>query len=70
MPEALFMVLQLDSKGAKGLAALLQSEGFFSGAVGFVRRTLARSVSLAFQIGIPRSGPLTFSQHSVRQTFQ
>ena len=36
-----------------GLAALLRSDGFFSGAVCFVRRTLARSVLLGFQIGIP-----------------
>ena len=54
LPAALFMVLQLDSKGAKGLAALLRSDGFFSGAVGFVRRTLARIAFHGFSIGFQR----------------
>ena len=34
-----------------GLAASLRPDGFVSGAVSFVRRTLARSVFLGFQIG-------------------
>ena len=37
-----------------GLAALLRSAGFFSGAVCFVRMTLARSAFLGFQIGFQR----------------
>ena len=37
-----------------GLAASLRPDGFVSGAVSFVRRTLARSVFLGFQIGVPR----------------
>ena len=37
-----------------GLAASLRPDGFFSGAVCFVRRTLARSVLLLFQIGVQR----------------
>ena len=37
-----------------GLAASLRPDGFVSGAVCFVRRTLARSVFLGFHIGIPR----------------
>ena len=36
------------------LAALLRSDGFVSGAVCFVRRALARSFFLGFQIGVPR----------------
>ena len=54
MPEALFMVFLLDSKGAEGLAALLRSDGFFSGAVCLVRRTLARSAFHGFSIGFKR----------------
>ena len=38
--------------GAKGLAALLRSAGFFSGAVFFARMTLARSAFHGFQIGV------------------
>ena len=37
-----------------GLAASLRPDGFVSGAVCFVRRTLARSAFLGFQIGAPR----------------
>ena len=37
-----------------GLAASLRPDGFVPGAVSFVRRTLARSVFLGFQIGVPR----------------
>ena len=37
-----------------GLAALLRSDGFFSGAVCFVRRTLARSAFHSFSIGSQR----------------
>ena len=37
-----------------GLAASLRPDGFDSGAVSFVRRTLARSAFLGFQIGDPR----------------
>jgi len=37
-----------------GLAALLRSAGFFSGAVFFARMTLARSVFQGFQIGFKR----------------
>ena len=37
-----------------GLATLLQSDGFFSGAVCFVWRTLARSAFHGFSIGFPR----------------
>ena len=37
-----------------GLAALLRSDGFFSGAVCFVRRTLARSAFHGFSIGFKR----------------
>ena len=40
-----------------GLAASLRPDGFVSGAVSFVRRTLARSVFLGFQIGVPRCRP-------------
>ena len=36
------------------LAASLRPDGFVSGAVSFVRRTLARSAFLGFQIGVPR----------------
>ena len=35
-----------------GLAASLRSDGFVSGAVSFIRRTLARSAFLGFQIWI------------------
>ena len=38
-----------------GLAALLRSDGFFSGAVCFVRRTHARSAFHGFSIGFKRS---------------
>ena len=41
-----------------GLAAMLWSDGFFSGAVGFVRRTLVRSAFLGCQIGVPRCSVL------------
>ena len=76
LPEALFMVFLLDSKGASmrsllalseqsavctffsllpsGLAALVQSAGFFSGVVFFARMTLARSASHGFQIRFKR----------------
>ena len=60
LPEALFMVFLLDSKGAKvyllptGLAALLRSAGFFSGVVFFARMTLARSAFHGFQVGVRR----------------
>ena len=37
-----------------GLAASLRPDGFVSGAVSFVRRTLARNAFLGFQIGIPK----------------
>ena len=37
------------------LVASLQLDGFVSEAVRFVRRTLAGSVRLGFQIGVPRS---------------
>ena len=37
-----------------GLAALLRSAGFFSGAVFFARMTLARSAFHGFQIGFKR----------------
>ena len=38
-----------------GLAALLRSAGFFSGAVCFFRMTLARSALIGFEIGFKRS---------------
>ena len=57
LPEAFFLVFRLESQSAKvtppGHAALLPSDGFFSGAVCLVRRTLVRSAFLGFQIGVP-----------------
>ena len=50
LPEALFMVVLLDSKGAK----VCGSDSFFSGAVCFVRRTLARSAFHGSSIGLQR----------------
>ena len=77
MPQALFMVFLLDSKGAKacivhllfatplGLAASLRPHGFVSGAGSFVQRTLARSAFLGFQIGAPRCSSYSYLQSSV-----
>ena len=68
------MVFQLDSKGAKAYlvqflfatppsrVALLRSDGFFYGAVCLVRRTLARSLLLGFQIGVPRCKKRTLAR--------
>ena len=44
-----------------GLVALLRSDGFFSGAVSFVRRTLARSTFHGFSIGFKRCQKCAFS---------
>jgi len=47
-----------------GLAALLRSAGFFSGAVFFARMTLARSVFQGFQIGFKRFWSILYQKKS------
>ena len=44
-----------------GLAASLRLDGFVSGAMSFVRRTLAKGAFLGFQIGVQRSKSVRFS---------